>query len=84
MKGVRGMAKQYRSCVLIEMMAYINTESDNNQQAITSSEQIGEDLACHLQHELSLSMLPYKPKDVEITSYSARTMNVVEAGGEDT
>lgn len=73
------MSKQYRNRVLIEIMADIYTESDDDQQAGTMSEDIGEDLVRYLEHH-QIRHADGCPgvDEVQITSYAARNLDVEE------
>ena len=72
------MSKQYRNRVLIEIMADIYTESDNDQQAGTMSEDIGEDLVRYLEHQIHHADGCTGVDEVQITSYAARNLDVEE------
>ena len=72
------MSKQYRNRVLIEIMADIYTESDDDQQAGTMSEDIGEDLVRYLEHQINHADGCPGVDEVQITTYAARNIDVEE------
>lgn len=72
------MSKQYCSRVLIEIMADIYTESDDDQQAGTMSEDIGEDLVRYLEHQIIYADGCPDVDEVQITSYAAKNLDVEE------
>ena len=72
------MSKQYRNRVLIKIMADIYTESDDDQQAGTRSEEIGEELIRYLDDRIMFADGCPGIDTVQITSWAARNLDVEE------
>lgn len=72
------MSKWYCNRVLIEIMADIYTESDDDQQAGTRSEDIGEELIRYLDDRINFADGCPGFDTVQITSWAARNLDVEE------
>lgn len=69
---------KFMNRVMIEIMADICTESDDDQKAITASEEIGEDLVRYLDLQIKTADGVPGVDEVQITSWGVRNLDVEE------
>ena len=77
------MSKLYRNRVVIEIMADIYTESDDEDRAGAASEEIADDLVRYLDQQIKMADGLPGQDEVQITTWGVRNLDVEKYEGDE-